>query len=669
MAKVVGDIAVRVGADITQLQQGMKRAGGSVGRFEKAGVKSAAAFAKKLAGVGLAATAMAGAVMAASRKSISALDALGKKSAQIGITAEALQRLQFAAESAGVANSKLESSLERFSKRLGEANQGFGAAVRQLDALGLSAEQLTSMSLDEALGVVADKLAQIEDPAQRAATAAGLFGREGVAMVNMLRNGSAALEETMSAADRFGAVVSNETVAAAEELEDRLGRLGSGVRGQLNEALVEAGPLLIRAAEFALQLAQAFNRMVTQIGSTYNALVSFNDPAAMVADSIDAITLAMADEIEQSKLLELAMADGNRMSADTARLKLQEAQARHENAKAALAERNAMIANTEAQVGKLRATAASADPRSSRGLTARAEALQADLDAMRQADDGVKQQLERTESNVARLQEALANVKDGVVSFGEDVTPITPGDREKSGGVGGSAPTAEDVSPIEKMLGIDPESMELTQERMESAREKQIEHLEKQQEILKAALDRGLITRQEYNALTEAAEQQHADKMRRIKMTETAAILGSTASLFDAMANVSESGNKKLLRISKIFSAGEALINAWNAYTDVLANQPGDLSAKLAAGAAVLSAGLGAVSAIRGVSDSGGGSSSASSGGTGGATAASAAQAPATPTQTVAINLQGDTFSRASVEGLLEQIQSQLDRGGRLVFQ
>lgn len=42
--------------------------------------------------------------------------------------------------------------------------------------------------------------------------------------------------------------------------------------------------------------------------------------------------------------------------------------------------------------------------------------------------------------------------------------------------------------------------------------------------------------------------------------------------------------------------------------------------------------------------------------------------APAVPTQTVAINLQGDTFSRGSVEGLLEQIQSQLDRGGRLVF-
>ena len=80
-----------------------------------------------------------------------------------------------------------------------------------------------------------------------------------------------------------------------------------------------------------------------------------------------------------------------------------------------------------------------------------------------------------------------------------------------------------------------------------------------------------------------------------------------------------------------------------------------------------LQAGLVAATGLAQAMGGGGGAGGASpSLGSGSGTTQPAA--PAMPTQTVSINLQGDTFSRGSVEGLLEQIQSQLDRGGRLVF-
>jgi hypothetical protein len=81
-----------------------------------------------------------------------------------------------------------------------------------------------------------------------------------------------------------------------------------------------------------------------------------------------------------------------------------------------------------------------------------------------------------------------------------------------------------------------------------------------------------------------------------------------------------------------------------------------------------LQAGLVAATGLAQAMGSGGSAGSASPSLGGGAGTTQPAQPPQ-PTQTVAINLQGDTFSRSSVEGLLEQIQSQLDRGGRLVFQ
>ncbi|MDO6575145.1 hypothetical protein, partial [Staphylococcus pasteuri_A] len=79
---------------------------------------------------------------------VSDLDDIGKTADKIGLTTDALQELRTIAESAGVAQSSLDSSMERFSKRLGEAVLGTGAANKALKEMGLSADDLVSMGLD-----------------------------------------------------------------------------------------------------------------------------------------------------------------------------------------------------------------------------------------------------------------------------------------------------------------------------------------------------------------------------------------------------------------------------------------------------------------------------------------------------------------------------------------
>jgi len=157
---------------------------------------------------------------------------------------------------------------------------------------------------------------------------------------------------------------------------------------------------------------------------------------------------------------------------------------------------------------------------------------------------------------------------------------------------------------------------------------------------------------------------QHFDTIKALAQGGLSDKLGAWGDYFGNLASLTGMNNKKLLQAQKSFAAAQALIDAWGAHNKVLNDPTLPWWARIASAGQVLAAGIGAVSAIRGVSDSGaatgGSASSATTGGT--------SSAPALPTQTVAINLQGDTFSRSSVEGLLEQIQSQLDRGGRLVF-
>lgn len=117
----------------------------------------------------------------------------------------------------------------------------------------------------------------------------------------------------------------------------------------------------------------------------------------------------------------------------------------------------------------------------------------------------------------------------------------------------------------------------------------------------------------------------------------------------------------QLFQGSKKISAGIALANSWLAFTEVLKDPAfiGRPFARFAAAASALSSGLNAVKNIKAAQPGGVGSA--------GAAAASATPTPAQAPQSVAnITLNGDTFSRGSVEALFQQINDGL-RQGRVI--
>ncbi len=159
-------------------------------------------------------------------------------------------------------------------------------------------------------------------------------------------------------------------------------------------------------------------------------------------------------------------------------------------------------------------------------------------------------------------------------------------------------------------------------------------------------------------------EEEYQDRLRNIQDAERKQRIDAVSGALGDVATLMNSENKKIFAIGKAASIANATIKGYEAAVEAW-----DKGMKIggppvaAAFTAASLAKTGALISNIASQQVGGGSSGAPSGG-----ASSAAAAPAVPTQTVSINLQGDTFSRGSVEGLLEQIQSQLDRGGRLVF-
>lgn len=169
-------------------------------------------------------------------------DEVAKTGDKIGIALGPFQELRYAAERSGVSTEKLDSSLERYVKRLGEATQGTGAAKKAYEELGLSADELAKLTPEESLGIVADRLASVENQSQKVAIAAQLFGREGVAMVNMLKDGSEGLQQLRNDARRTGYVLSEQAARDAETFKDALLDAQLGLAGMKNTIGAELMP-------------------------------------------------------------------------------------------------------------------------------------------------------------------------------------------------------------------------------------------------------------------------------------------------------------------------------------------------------------------------------------------------------------------------------------------
>ena len=288
MAIKAEELNVILTARDKEFQRKMKAAERRVEYFKKRSNSNLGSVTKSFGGLGRAAAAFlpalsVAALVAGVKRVTSQLDEIGKKADQIGLTTDALQELRSIAESAGVAQSKLDSSMERFSKRLGEAEMGMGAAKSALEELNLSASDLTAMPLDDALTVVAEKMSQIESPTRQAALAAGLFGREGVAMINMMRDGAAGMDAMRQQARDLGIVIDEELIRGAEEAQTQLDLMSRVISANLSSALIELAPHLVNAATGIANL----SRMAAEFLKTLQ--VDFALPELLDADGVRAL--------------------------------------------------------------------------------------------------------------------------------------------------------------------------------------------------------------------------------------------------------------------------------------------------------------------------------------------------------------------------------------------
>jgi len=192
-----------------------------------------------------------GAFIGATKSTLDLADALGKTSARLGLTTEALQTLRFAATQSGMSTEMLEMSLQRFTRRMAEANNGTGVLKDTFKQLGIEITKPNGQlkSAESILGDVADKMASIPEQGKRVELAFKMFDSEGVKMVNMLQGGSKAFGDLRKSLIDTGAIMTDDFIKNSEIANDALDKLTVSVKAGFASAISGLAPLITSASE------------------------------------------------------------------------------------------------------------------------------------------------------------------------------------------------------------------------------------------------------------------------------------------------------------------------------------------------------------------------------------------------------------------------------------
>src|SRR5690625_874666 len=277
----IGALRVVIGADTSGLNKGLKEADGGL----KGVGRSAADVAKRLAVVGAAFTAAAGALTMLVRSEANLIASQAKLARSINGTITGLRTLKMAAEDNGIDG--MEASLNRLNRRLGAAAMGTGPAIHAVEALGLNLKELSEMDADERMALIADRIRDSGMSAQEAARHLQNLGFQQREAVTFFMQGGDAIRAARQVVERYGLAVDEASAAKLEDITTQWTRIGTamaGIRTQLTVALL---PLLEAAGNFAEGVARGIAKITPHISKII-------DYFKQAAEAIGVATLALA---------------------------------------------------------------------------------------------------------------------------------------------------------------------------------------------------------------------------------------------------------------------------------------------------------------------------------------------------------------------------------------
>ncbi len=173
-------------------------------------------------------------LLAAARQAATSRTEMANLAEKAGTSVEALSALGYAARRNNVAIDTLAGSIKKMQVNIADAARGGKAGQEVLVSLGLSVAELARLRPEEQFKRIADRIAAIQNPAERTAAAVQIFGRSGVDLLPMLQNGADGIAKWEARARALGLVMSTEAAEGGRRFSSLLGDLTDVMRSSAN---------------------------------------------------------------------------------------------------------------------------------------------------------------------------------------------------------------------------------------------------------------------------------------------------------------------------------------------------------------------------------------------------------------------------------------------------
>ena len=231
------DLFVKVAYDDKEVEKGIEGTS-----------KKGAGFASKLGGVfggvakvvgaiSTAAIALGGAFAKGTMDVSDYGSEVNDMSQKLNMSAKGFQEWRYILGQSGVDIGVLQGGMKKLSESAVAGSESF-------KTLGISQEELSSLSTEELFNKTITQLSDMEAGNERTALAADLFGRSATELLPILNSGADGIEEMRKQAEDYGLVMSDEAVKASDDFGDSVSLMQQTLTGMKNRMMGEFLPSL-----------------------------------------------------------------------------------------------------------------------------------------------------------------------------------------------------------------------------------------------------------------------------------------------------------------------------------------------------------------------------------------------------------------------------------------
>ena len=203
------------------------------------------------------------ALISMTKESAAYADEILTQSAVTGLSTEALQEYQYAAELVDVSLDTLTSSQTKMIRSMDAARRGSKEQAEAFDKLGISVQNAdgTLRDAQDVFGDAIDALGAISNETERDAIAMTIFGRSARDLNPLIKAGSEGLRELAQEAHNVGYVMSEEALDALGAVDDQVQRMNRSNEALKNQIAVGMAPavenLMKKGTDFFVRMQEA----------------------------------------------------------------------------------------------------------------------------------------------------------------------------------------------------------------------------------------------------------------------------------------------------------------------------------------------------------------------------------------------------------------------------